>query len=290
MSADFVQNFDRLHFRPLALSTMALQDRAHLLWLAFQSKLLGSMEAAEATLESGASLPNINRIKQFVFFAVKTGTSRLHISGVTGWSYTTNKVFVGALWGMLHQHGVQVPTAKDRDQLNQALQEVYASTIAKNFKWLQLMAILAFTYQQGTCIGSLVEARHYEGTGQCLKWGDIEFVAFQWEETIGLAIQSFITLHWNKALGITQDIFETDVLAMHKECPVSQMPILIKIKDSAKDTPVWQSGNEQKPWTAAGPSNLLKKLTNELGWQSICQRAIWANIRSQPQVLDGPWS
>lgn len=33
------------------------------------------------------------------------------------------------------------------------------------------MALLAFTYQQGTRIGSLVEAAQYEGTGQCLKWG-----------------------------------------------------------------------------------------------------------------------
>lgn len=70
------------------------------------------------------------------------------------------------------------------------------------------------------------------------------------------------------ALGITRDIFKTDVLAMHKECPVGQMPILIKIKDLAKDKPVWLSGNEEKPWTAASTSNLLKKLMNKLGWQS----------------------
>lgn len=41
---------------------MAMRDRARVLWLAFQTKVLGSREAAEATLETDTPLPNINQI------------------------------------------------------------------------------------------------------------------------------------------------------------------------------------------------------------------------------------
>ncbi|KAG9217784.1 hypothetical protein CCMSSC00406_0003527 [Pleurotus cornucopiae] len=317
MTNNFAQNFNHLHFRPLAPPTMAMRDHARVLWLAFQTKVLGSREAAEATLETDAPLPNINQIKQFVFYAAVTGSSRLGILGVTEWSFKTMKTFVSALWGMLRRHGVQVPTRKDHDQLNQAIQEwakkdrkintqahskqsiheqdlvkiltlcllPTTTSIAKNFMRIQLMALLAFTYQQGTRIGSLVEAAQYEGTGQCLKWGDIEFVVFGWDENIGLAVQSFIKLQWNKgqrmvdsdlslartnihvdvqlmllALGITREVFETDVLAMHKDHPAGQMPITLKVKASARDKPVWLSGDERKAFLAKIEEKLLKIL------------------------------
>ncbi|KAF4586245.1 hypothetical protein EYR38_010520 [Pleurotus pulmonarius] len=98
--------------------------------------------------------------------------------------------------GKLRRHGVQGPTRKDHNQLNQAVQEwakkdrkintqahskrsiheqdlvkiltlcllPTTTSIAKNFMRIQLMALLAFTYEQGTHIGSLVEAAQYEGT------------------------------------------------------------------------------------------------------------------------------
>lgn len=80
---------------------MAMRDRARVLWLAFQTKVLGSREAAEATLETDTPLPNINQIKQFVFYDAVTGSSRLGIPGVTGWSFKTTKTFVSTLWGMV---------------------------------------------------------------------------------------------------------------------------------------------------------------------------------------------
>ncbi|KAF9491092.1 hypothetical protein BDN71DRAFT_1434167 [Pleurotus eryngii] len=271
MMNDFVQNFDCLHFRPLAPPTMAMRDHARALWLAFQTKVLGSREAAE-----------------FVFYAAVTGSSRLGIADVTGWSYKTTKTFVGALWGMAvqewakkdckintHAHSKWSICEQDLVEILTLCLLPTTTSIVKNFMRVQLMVLLMFTYQQGTHIGSLVEASQYEGTSQCLKWGNIEFVAFGWDENTGLGVQSFIKLRWNKgqhmlmllSLGITRDIFETDVLALHKERPTGQMPISLKVKASVRDKPVWLSGNEKKAWTAAGASKLLRKQTKKLGWQ-----------------------
>lgn len=87
--ADAAQ-FDRVYHRLVSPGTQRALDAAERDWVSGFTKLLGSEEAARATLEKDAELPPMELVK--LFFQSKTG-----------WSVQTARKYVGTVFTMVSQ-------------------------------------------------------------------------------------------------------------------------------------------------------------------------------------------
>ncbi|KAJ7181488.1 hypothetical protein C8R43DRAFT_271764 [Mycena crocata] len=221
--------FDRLHLRPIAISTQKKLDIAKRAWLEWFTQLYRSVEKANATLVRGAPFPPLQQVKQLLHFMATKGASGLGIAGVTGWSMSTTRIFAGRVINMLRRCGTTPPSVYEREQINAAIAE-WAYTdkhintkkkpkrivrendlvellamgfkdvlkVASNFIRLQMMGIFSFIYTHGNRIGCILDADGYVGLGEHLKWKDSEWIIYGWDEGAGLGIQSFWVFHWMK--------------------------------------------------------------------------------------------
>ena len=71
------------------------------------------------------------------------------------------------------------------------------------------------------------------------------------------------------ALAIKADIFEEDLLDLHRNCPTQTLPFTLTIKESAKSKPVWLGYTRKGPWTASSCQKMFKKIANTMGWKSM---------------------
>ncbi|KAF9497580.1 hypothetical protein BDN71DRAFT_594548 [Pleurotus eryngii] len=186
------------------------------------------------------------------------------------------------------------------EDLNEILTTCMLPSIrfSSNFMRIQMMSFMSFMFLHGTRPGTLLEAAGYVGTGQCLKWKDTEWVVSRWEDGVGLSIECFVTLNWLKgqrmvdseflrtssrslgchnmhmdwqlmvlSLAVVGNVFEDDILALHKERPSRAMPFELKIRDEACDRPVWLSKEKaENPLRMATAQTMFRKLAKILGW------------------------
>ncbi|KAG6818458.1 hypothetical protein H0H93_004814 [Arthromyces matolae] len=144
--------------------------------------------------------------------------------------------------------------------------------IETNYARLTLMSFIAFLYQHGSRPGALVEVPEYRDEAQYLKWGDTEWVIEGHEPGTGLLITVNFQFNWLKSkrneaskfvrtvthnlhreripldsqlllevLAIHHEIFEEDLVDLRQANPETlSFPILLTIKDEAKEQPIWR--------------------------------------------------
>ncbi|KAF8160436.1 hypothetical protein K438DRAFT_309395 [Mycena galopus ATCC 62051] len=221
--------FDRLHLKPITIATERNHAIARRLWIEWFTQYYSSSQKAEETLTKDAAFPPLAQVKQFFFFLSTKGTSALGISGATGWSLHTTRVFVGRIFAVLRRAQTTPPKKTEREEILAAvlesahkdkllptqkkpkrmlvetdLVEFMATTmkhtvqIASNFMRIQMNALTGFLYTHGFRPGCVVDARGYEGRGEHLKWKHSEWLIYGWDKGAGLGLQSFWVMHWCK--------------------------------------------------------------------------------------------
>ncbi|KAJ7152883.1 hypothetical protein C8R46DRAFT_478045 [Mycena filopes] len=325
------ETFDRVHFRPIALSTQEKLDIAKRLWTEWFTLLYASVEKAEATLAKDAPFPPLAEVKHFIYFLATKGKSGLGVEQ-GGWSMHTTRTFLGRIFSMLRRCFTKEPPKYDRTQLYSAISnwafvdkalttrkrpkrivrevdlvELLAVAlktsvkISSNFSRITIMGLITYLFTHGHRIGSLVEAKGYEGRGEHLKWRDIEFVAYGWDPEAGLGIQQFAVMHWCKgmrfdeslnvttnmrnlgrsrihidpcllieALAVQADVFEQDLLVLRATDPaLLEFPFTLKMKKSALDQPVFLNAEKTGALTENAAYHLLVKLRKALNWSNF---------------------
>jgi hypothetical protein len=92
---------DRIHYKPIAVSTEEKLEQAKRMWLDYFTLILQSQKAAEDTLAPDAPFPELAAVKQMIYFLATTGQSRLGIAGRTGWSLHTTRLHIGRVFSMV---------------------------------------------------------------------------------------------------------------------------------------------------------------------------------------------
>ncbi|KAF8180762.1 hypothetical protein K438DRAFT_1976579 [Mycena galopus ATCC 62051] len=222
--------FDRLHLKPITIATERNHAIARRLWIEWFTQYCSSSQRAEETLTKDAAFLPLAQVKQFFFFLSTNGTSALGISGATGWSLHTTRVFVGRIFAVFRRTqttppkktepeeilAVAVLESAHKDKLSPTqkkpkrmlvetdLVEFMATTmkhtvqITSNFMCIQMNALTGFLYTHGFRPGCVVDARGYKGCGEHLKWKHSEWLIYGWDKGAGLGLQSFWVMHWCK--------------------------------------------------------------------------------------------
>ncbi|TDL25133.1 hypothetical protein BD410DRAFT_626406 [Rickenella mellea] len=322
--------------RPIAPTTELHHEQAKHYWIEYFTRNYKSKELAEKSLERGAKLPSTALIKQFVKNMAIGGKSCF--DGKSGWSMSTTKQFASHMWGMLARAGVELPTADAKQQILHAIANWQAKVekilptnkqrkaivreqdfadfiamtfhptlnIANNVSRIQLHAFSGVLFIKGQRPGSIVEAACYEGSNECVRWGDLEFYAVGWDEDAGLAVCTFWMFHFMKgmrmvdgeytcsttrslprnravldpqltilALGMYRGVFKEDVLQpLAEPNPHAAYPLRIHVKDEFLPKPVWIGvNNKEKAATVGDMTKLCQKVASRLGWRNFRMRS-----------------
>ncbi|KAJ7616293.1 hypothetical protein DFH06DRAFT_1145565 [Mycena polygramma] len=225
------QAFDKLHLKPITISTQTNHRIARRLWVEWFTMLYKSPQKAEETLLPKAPFPPVAEVKQFLCFLSTKGLSGLGVPGIIGWSVHTTRTFAGRVFALLRRANTTPPTLGDRDQIYAAIstwsfeEKILTSlkkikrlvrecdflefmtavfnrkvTIGTNFMRLQIAGLSGVMYTHGFRPGSVVDAKGYEGMKEHVKWEDTEWLAYGWDKGAGLGLQSFWTMRWIKGM------------------------------------------------------------------------------------------
>jgi len=93
---------DVRHMKHIVESTAKHIIKCEMLWMVYFEYVLGSAEAAIATLTPGAELPAMKELKEFVRLSAVTGISRLK-PGTLGWSKRTTERFCACIHALVSQ-------------------------------------------------------------------------------------------------------------------------------------------------------------------------------------------
>ncbi|KAF8955155.1 hypothetical protein BDZ97DRAFT_1860643 [Flammula alnicola] len=253
-------------------------------------------------------------------------------------------MFLSSMYGMFARAGVLLPTREARAQMSNAvntwsfidhvistrkqkkakvrkedLEEIFIALsnnglmITSNFMRLQVGSFISFVFDHGCRPGSIVVARHYEGTDQYMKWGDIEFVVTGWGEGLGLSVHAFIVFKYMKGMrfedsevmctsmknldrnamhtdatlmleaqGIIAGVFEQDLVALsadRKNLPPT--PFKLGYKPGAAEKPIWVSNDGKGPMTLSAMSHMVAKLRRFIGWEGFSLRSLRYGFASE---------
>ncbi|TFY55388.1 hypothetical protein EVJ58_g8284 [Rhodofomes roseus] len=237
-------DFDRIHVRPIQPNTQYIRNRARRLWLAYWELVLGSKEAAEATIAPGAPFPPLDKVKHCLHTIFTAGKSYLE-SG-KGWSLDTARTFLGHMLGDRAAAGARMPTKSQRTQLTNAIYEwavkdkllstrkrqkyimrepdlvafcgaALRTTCPLDSGWLRLLVVLLalLLYATGQRLGAIVLAAQYTDTMECLCFKHIEIWITGWTEGVGLDITVFIEFHHMKYMRQLESSFMRVSLRSH---------------------------------------------------------------------------